>query len=42
MPHYAMGMIALIVVGDDLSNLDAVKALKHPKISQGRFDVIYA
>lgn len=42
MPHYAMGMIAVIVVGEDLGNLDAVKAMKHPKMAQARFDAIYA
>ncbi len=27
-PHATMGMIALVVVGDDMSNLDDMKALK--------------
>lgn len=29
-PHYIMGMVALIVVGDHGANLDAAKAVKHP------------
>ena len=41
-PHYGMGMVAVIVVGDDLSNLDAVKAGKNPKLAQQRLDIIFA
>lgn len=41
-PHYAMGMVAVIVVGDDLSNLDAMKAGKNPKLAQQRLDTIFA
>jgi pseudoazurin len=41
-PHYGMGMVAIIVVGDDLSNLDAVKAAKNPAMPQKRFDAIFA
>ena len=40
-PHYAMGMIGLVVVGDDTSNLEAVKAVKVPKKVGERFDAIY-
>lgn len=42
MPHYAMGMVALIEVGGDLSNLDAIKAIKNPKPAQVRFDAAFA
>jgi pseudoazurin len=42
MPHYAMGMVALVVVGDDLSNLDAIKAIKNPKPAQTRLDAVIA
>jgi len=42
MPHYAMGMVALIEVGDDPANLDAVKAVKNPKPAQARFDAAFA
>lgn len=41
-PHYGMGMVALIVVGDDLSNLDALKAAKNPKKPQEHFDALFA
>jgi pseudoazurin len=41
-PHYGMGMVAVIVVGGDLSNLDAVKAGKNPKLAQQRLDTIFA
>lgn len=41
-PHYAMGMVALVVVGDDLSNLDAVKAAKTPKKPHERFEALIA
>ena len=30
-PHYAMGMAALVVVGDPAVNLDQVKTAKYPK-----------
>jgi len=40
-PHFAMGMVGLILVGDELANLDAVKAVKVPKKVGERFDAIY-
>jgi pseudoazurin len=40
-PHFAMGMVALVVVGDAPANLDAVKAVKMPKPAQARFDAMY-
>lgn len=40
-PHYGMGMVALVVVGDQPGNLDAVKALKQPKRPSERFAEIY-
>jgi pseudoazurin len=40
-PHFAMGMVALVVVGDDLSNLDAVEAVKVPKTPADRFHEIF-
>ena len=30
MPHYGMGMVGLIQVGDDTGNVDAARAVKHP------------
>lgn len=41
-PHYGMGMVALVVVGDDLSNLEAIKAAKNPKKPQEHFDALFA
>jgi pseudoazurin len=40
-PHFAMGMVGLILVGDDLTNLDAVKAVKVPKKVGERFAEVY-
>jgi len=40
-PHYPLGMVAVVVVGDDLSNLDAVKAVKNPGKAQQRFEEIF-
>lgn len=39
MPHYAMGMVMAIVVGD-AANLDAVKAVKHPGKAKAVFGEI--
>jgi len=41
-PHYGMGMVALVVVGDDVSNLEAIKAAKNPKKPQEHFDTLFA
>lgn len=41
-PHFAMGMVALVVVGDAPANLDAVKAVKLPKTAQDRMNALYA
>jgi pseudoazurin len=41
-PHLAMGMVALVVVGDAPANLDAVKAVKQPKKAQERFAAAFA
>lgn len=41
-PHFPMGMVALVVVGDPSSNLDAAKAVKNPKKAQERFDMAFA
>lgn len=40
-PHFAMGMVGMILVGDELANLDAVKAVKVPKKAADRFAEIY-
>lgn len=41
-PHFPMGMVALVVVGDPASNLEAAKALKNPKKSAERFEAAFA
>ena len=41
-PHYPMGMVMLIVVGDPSSNLEAAKAAKNPKKAQERLDAAFA
>ena len=40
-PHFAMGMIALVVVGDAPANLEAVKAVKTPKKVHERFEPLF-
>lgn len=40
-PHYAMGMVAIIVVGKP-TNLEAAKAVKQPAFAKKRFDAIFA
>ncbi len=41
-PHLGMGMVALIQVGDDASNLEAAKTVKLPKKARERMDAIIA
>lgn len=41
LPHYAMGMVALIQVGEPV-NLEAAKAVKHPGVAKKRFEQIFA
>ncbi|WP_112310161.1 pseudoazurin [Pseudogemmobacter bohemicus] len=41
-PHFAMGMIALIQVGDAPTNLDAAKTAKLPKKARERMDAAIA
>ena len=41
-PHYIMGMIGLVVVGDKPANLDAAKAVPHGKIATKRFEPLFA
>ncbi|MGU3400698.1 pseudoazurin [Brucellaceae bacterium D45D] len=37
-PHYAMGMVALIVVGDNPANIEQIVSAKKPKAVQTRLD----
>ena len=41
-PHYALGMVMLVAVGDPASNLEAAKAAKNPKKAQERLDAGFA
>ncbi|SCD25151.1 pseudoazurin (Cupredoxin) (Blue copper protein) [Brucella inopinata] len=41
-PHYAMGMVALIAVGDKPENLEKIVSAKKPKVVQERLDKILA
>lgn len=41
LPHYGLGMIALVEVGKP-SNLAQAKSIKHPPLAQRRFDGIFA
>ena len=41
-PHYAMGMVGVIQVGDDTSNLEAAQAVKHPAFAKKRYEAAFA
>lgn len=41
-PHLAMGMVALIQVGDDPHNIEAAKAVRQPPVAVKRFTAAYA
>jgi len=41
-PHLGMGMVALVVVGEDPANLEAVKAIKVPGKAKERLEAIFA
>ena len=41
-PHLGMGMVAVIQVGDDSSNIEAAKTVKLPKKARERFDAALA
>jgi len=40
LPHYPMGMVALVVAGDDLPNKDQLDTYKPPSAAQKRFDAL--
>jgi pseudoazurin len=40
-PHYALGMVGLIQVGDDASNLDAALAVDHPGKAADRMTALF-
>jgi pseudoazurin len=39
--HYAIGMVGLIVVGEDPPNLEAARAVRHPTAAQLVFDRLF-
>jgi len=41
-PHYGMGMVGVIQVGDAPANLEAAKGAKNPKKAQERLDAAFA
>lgn len=41
-PHYAMGMVGLIVVGNDAANIESVKTAKLPRKAQERMSAALA
>ena len=42
LPHYAMGMVALVVVDDPAPNLEAAKAASNPPMAKKRFEALFA
>lgn len=42
LPHFGMGMVGLIVVGDEPGDLEQLKAMKMPKKAKDRMDVAIA
>lgn len=42
LPHYEMGMVGLVVVGNDMSNLAAVKKIRHPGAARKAFRSLLA
>ncbi|WEZ84913.1 pseudoazurin [Rhizobium sp. 32-5/1] len=38
LPHFAMGMVAVVIVDDAPANLEAIKAAKFPKKARERLD----
>lgn len=42
LPHFAMGMVALVVVDDPAANLEEAKAVRNPPKAKERFDAIFA
>ncbi|THK37926.1 pseudoazurin [Ensifer sp. MPMI2T] len=40
-PHYGMGMVGVVQVGDSPANLDAAKGAKNPKKAQERLDAAF-
>lgn len=41
-PHYIMGMVAMVVVGSNLENLEKAKGLDQNKMAKQRFEPLWA
>ncbi|WP_173512488.1 pseudoazurin [Sinorhizobium psoraleae] len=41
-PHYGMGMVGVVQVGENPANLDAARGAKNPKKAQERLDAAFA
>ncbi len=41
LPHFALGMVAMVVVGEDPANLEAVKAEKLPRQPRERLEEVF-
>ncbi len=39
--HYTIGMVGLIIVGDDLGNLATARRIRHPRAAQKVFDRLF-
>jgi hypothetical protein len=37
LPHYELGRVGLILVGDDMANLDAAAKIRHPGAARAVF-----
>jgi len=40
-PHYVMGMIGIIQVGNSLGNLEAARAVRHPTPARARMEALF-
>lgn len=41
-PHYMMGMVALVVIGDKRDNLEAARSVPHNRLTQKRIEPLLA
>ncbi len=41
MPHYGMGMVSLVIVGDDAPNLEAAKSARHVGKAKAKFAALF-
>ena len=41
-PHYGLGMVGVVLVGDYSQNLEQAAAKRHPQRARKRFETIFA